>query len=66
MMAMTVSIFHPYETGSGILSLVELQRWLHKTRGESDVTQFARNVNWISTHWLNSFKPPPEEYDAAF
>ena len=53
-------------TGSDILSLVEVQRWRHKTWDESDVIKFARNVNWISAHWLNSFKVSPEEYDAAF
>ena len=26
-----------------------------KTWGESDVMKIARNVNWISVHWLNSF-----------
>ena len=52
-------------TGSDILSLVEVQRWRHSTWGESDVIKFARNVNWISAHWLNSFKVSPEEYAAA-
>ena len=55
-----------YVTGSDILSLVEVQRWRHKSWDESDVIKFAHNVNWISAHWLNSFKASPEEYDAAF
>ena len=53
-------------TGSDILSLVEVQCWRHKTWDESDAIKFARNVNWISAHLLNSFKASPEEYDAAF
>ena len=48
------------------MSFVEVQRWRHKMWDESDVIKFAHNVNWISTHWLNSFKASPEEYDAAF
>ena len=55
-----------YVTGSGILSLVEVHCWRHKTCAESDVIKFARNVNWISAHWLKSFKASPQEYDAAF
>ena len=54
-----------YVKGSDILSLVEVQRWRHKTWDESDVIKFARNVNWISMHWLNSFKTSPEKYGAA-
>ena len=53
-----------YVTGSDILSHVEIQLWRHKTWDESDVIKFARNVNWISAHWLN--KASPEEYEAAF
>ena len=33
---------------------------------ESDVKKFARNVNWISAQWLNRFKAPYEESEAAF
>ena len=55
-----------YVTGSDILSLVEVQCWRHKTWDGSDVIKFARNINWISTHWLNNFKESPEEHDAAF
>ena len=55
-----------FVTGSDILSLVEVQRWRHKTWDESDVIKFARNVNWISAHWLNSCKASLEEHDAAF
>ena len=55
-----------YVTGSDILSLMEVQHWHHKTWDESDIIKFARNFNWVSAHWLNSFKASPEEYDAAF
>ena len=50
-----------YVTGSDILSLVKVQRWRLKTWDESDVITFACNVNWVSAHWLNSFKASPEE-----
>ena len=48
------------------LTFWEVQCWRLKTWGESDVVKFAHNVNWISAHWLKSFKASPVEYDAAF
>ena len=61
----TGKIYH-ITTGSDIFSLVEVKRWRHKTWDESDVIKLARDVNWISAHWLNSFKASPEEFNGVF
>ena len=43
-------------TGSDILSIVEVQRWRHKTRDESNVIKITLNVNWFLV-WFLFYSP---------